>query len=104
MTTLNPSHNPFRPSSGRHAQAVHRPSRSPSSAPSSTSPSASRPYPSAFPDNLPGDTDSDLGSDDPDRGNAKHRARKRVKAVVPPLPDLRFEQVGRGPLSSSERG
>jgi hypothetical protein len=82
MTSLNPSHNPFRHSSGRHAQAVHQPS-----APSSS-----------FPDDLPisdSDSDSEYGVDEHLRGErrARREGRKRVRAAMPPMPDLRFEQV-----------
>ncbi|GFZ46242.1 hypothetical protein JCM24511_04489 [Saitozyma sp. JCM 24511] len=79
MTSLNPSHNPFRHPSGRHAQAVHQPS-----APS-------------FPDDLPisdSDSDSEYGVDEHLRGErrARREGRKRVRAAMPPMPDLRFEQ------------
>ncbi|ORY32225.1 hypothetical protein BCR39DRAFT_41625 [Naematelia encephala] len=76
MTTLNPSHNPFRKPSGRHAQAVHEPA-------------------SDFPDDLPISDDEDLGVDDERRKarrEGKREARKRVRGAMPPLPDLRFEQ------------
>ena len=106
MTTLNPSHNPFRQSSGRHAQAVHRPSPEPSE----TGPSSTRES-KTFPDQLPTSSDDDDDDDDDDEAggdsnrsdlgvdgdygkrNAKRQGRKRVKAVVPALPDLRIEQV-----------
>ncbi|RSH91240.1 hypothetical protein EHS25_009539 [Saitozyma podzolica] len=82
MTSLNPSHNPFRHPSGRHAQAVHQPS-----APSSS-----------FPDDLPipdSDSDSEYGVDEHLRGErrARREGRKRVRAAMPRMPDLRFEQV-----------
>jgi hypothetical protein len=77
MTSLDPSHNPFRDPSGRHAQAVHRSS------------------PSAFPDDLDIDSDSDLGVDDHVRAElqGRRKGRRRVRAAMPPMPDLRFEQV-----------
>lgn len=85
MTTLNPSHNVFRHPAGRHAQAVHEPSPS-------------------FPDQLPSVTkedddlsiDSDLDERDRELLRAKREARRRVQGAMPPMPDLRFEQVGLG--------
>jgi hypothetical protein len=78
MTTLDPSHNPFHSSSGRHAQAVHQ----------STD--------SQLPDTLPTPSDVDAQGHPTASGAIKKgraEGRKRVKAVVPALPDLRFEQV-----------
>ncbi|KAK4687722.1 hypothetical protein P7C73_g2388, partial [Tremellales sp. Uapishka_1] len=68
MTTLNPSHNPFRASKGRHAQAVHRPDQD-------------------FPDDIDL-SDSDLSP----RKRGQLEGRQRIKRAVPPMPDLRFEQ------------
>ena len=90
MTTLNPSHNVFRQSEGRHAQAVYRASE----ASSSTPPEGS-------------DFEDDLSVDDRvERVRAARRGRKegrqRVRRAMPPMPDLRFEQVSSG-VSASER-
>ncbi|WVQ78190.1 hypothetical protein IAT38_000273 [Cryptococcus sp. DSM 104549] len=65
MTSLDPSHNPFR----EKAQAVRRPEA----------------QSSPFPDDVP-----ELSHRDHLR--ARKEGRKRVKAAMPPLPDLRFEQ------------
>jgi hypothetical protein len=70
MTTVNPSHNVFRQSEGRHAQAVHQSSQ--------------------FPDDLPAKDDDSIDGDMP---RVKKEARKRVRQQMPPMPDLRFEQV-----------
>lgn len=84
MTTLNPSHNPFRKPEGRHAQAIHDPS---STAQTDSLSDAS--------------STSDLGDDEKHITvkKAKKEGRKRVRAVMPPMPDMRFEQV-RKPKSS----
>jgi len=74
MTTANPSHNPFRESEGRHAQAIHRSSQT------------------QFPNDLPA-RDDDEESIDGDERKVKREARRRVRQVMPPMPDLRFEQV-----------
>jgi hypothetical protein len=79
MTTANPSHNPFRESEGRHAQAIHRASGT------------------QFPDDLPA-RDDDEESIDGDERKVKREARRRVRQVMPPMPDLRFEQVS--PIST----
>jgi hypothetical protein len=71
MTTLNPSHDPFRKSEGRHAQAVRQSSQ--------------------YPDNLPVEDNESIDGDGPSR--AKREARRRVRQQMPPMPDLRFEQV-----------
>ena len=104
MTTLDPSHNIFRESSGRHAQAVHRADDIP----------LDRPAASAPPDEDEEDEsemgiDDELGVDDrlPSSSAAaaaraadarakrkgKMEARRRVRGAMPPMPDLRFEQV-----------
>ncbi|KAL7422204.1 hypothetical protein Q5752_002850 [Cryptotrichosporon argae] len=69
MTTLNPSHDPFHHTDKRHGQAVYR-----AEAPD---------YP-----------DLDDVDDEPAHARAKARreGRRRVRAAMPPLPDLRFEQ------------
>jgi hypothetical protein len=81
MTSLNPSHNVFRHSEGRHAQAVHQSSQ--------------------FPDDLPAkhgeDDDDSIDGDEPAR--IKKEARRRVRQQMPPMPDLRFEQVSFLPTS-----
>lgn len=68
MSTLDPSHNPFRKPEGRHAQAVYE-----------------------------ADTARVEDESDSDESQGERRARKegrrRVRAAVPPLPDQRFEQV-----------
>lgn len=80
MTTLDPSHNPF----SSKAQAVHRPDREISS---------------QFPDTLPTAHDSESRPRRRHRHGRRSReqereeARERVKASMPPMPDLRFEQV-----------
>ncbi|WWD15809.1 hypothetical protein CI109_100233 [Kwoniella shandongensis] len=76
MTTLDPSHLPFR----HDAQAVHR------AHPSSSSAS---PQSATFPDDLP-----EVTAKDEARGHSRARkeGRKRVKNAMPPMPDLRFEQ------------
>lgn len=71
MTSVNPSHNVFRHSEGRHAQAVHQSTQ--------------------FPDDLPAKDDDSIDGDLP---RVKKEARKRVRQQMPPMPDLRFEQVG----------
>jgi len=71
MTSVNPSHNVFRHSEGRHAQAVHQSTQ--------------------FPDDLPAKDDDSIDGDLP---RVKKEARKRVRQKMPPMPDLRFEQVG----------
>jgi hypothetical protein len=86
MTTLDPSHNVFRHPSGRHAQAVHEPNRFPDILPSITD------------DRDGGESDGSidgehLTSRQKERLRAKREAVKRVRANVPPMPDLRFEQV-----------
>jgi hypothetical protein len=90
MTTLNPSHNIFRASSGRHAQAVyHADDLPPSEKPSSSSSAAGGA--SGFPDLC-----DDLGIDDSvGEKRGRREGRKRVRAAMPPMPDLRFEQVRR---------
>ena len=90
MTTLNPSHNIFRRSSGRHAQAVHRAS------PDRSELDDEKSGHSSFPNDLPlSSNDSDLGPDESLRAERRSRSegRKRVKGAMPPMPDLRFEQV-----------
>jgi hypothetical protein len=84
MTTANPSHNPFRESEGRHAQAIHRSSQT------------------QFPDDLPARSDDEESIDD--ERKVKREARRRVRQVMPPMPDLRFEQVTSISLSSYSRG
>lgn len=81
MASLNPSHNVFRHPHGRHAQAVHDPQ-------SSTS----------HPDDV-SDSGSDIGIDARSHAEKKARkeGRKRVRQAVPPMPDLRFEQVSQAP-------
>lgn len=71
MTTLNPSHDFTRKSEGRHAQAVRTAS--------------------SYPDDLPVGDDESIDEDGPSR--AKKEGRKRVRQQMPPMPDLRFEQV-----------
>ncbi|WWD01529.1 hypothetical protein V866_008474 [Kwoniella sp. B9012] len=70
MTSLNPSHNPFRSS----AQAVHHPS--------------TEKQQSNFPDSLP--TVNEHHHED--HKKARKEGRKRVKQAMPVMPDLRFEQ------------
>ncbi|OCF71986.1 hypothetical protein I204_07250 [Kwoniella mangroviensis CBS 8886] len=70
MTSLNPSHNPFKSS----AQAVHHPS-----------PEKQQ---SNFPDSLP--TVNEHHHED--HKKARKEGRKRVKQAMPVMPDLRFEQ------------
>ncbi|WVR05084.1 hypothetical protein IAU60_002096 [Kwoniella sp. DSM 27419] len=70
MTSLDPSHIPFRSS----AQAVHRPS-------------GEDKVSSGFPDTLPS-----VPKKGDKQGKARRQGRERVKQNVPPLPDLRFEQ------------
>lgn len=77
MTSLNPSHNPFRKSSGRHAQAIHRSSDTDADADAD------------FPEDLPISDTDEIG---PVRKGRKE-GRKRIRKAVPPMPDLRFEQV-----------
>jgi hypothetical protein len=92
MTTFNPSHNPFRKPQGRHAQAVHRPSPEPSDVDSDDE---HEPGSSSFPDDLPSnESDSESGEE---HQRARRQGRGRVKASIPPLPDLRFEQVSLPP-------
>jgi hypothetical protein len=86
MTTLDPSHNPFRTSSGRHAQAIHR-------------------QDSNLSEKRPGENDDidypeldDLHPSSVDAGiqaerKGRREGRRRVRAAAPPMPDLRFEQV-----------
>ena len=87
MTTFNPSHDPFRESKGRHAQAVHRASNDESGSESQSQ--------SQYPDQLPvaQDDDQSIDGDGHRTAKIKREARHRVKAQMPPLPDLRFEQV-----------
>ncbi|KAK8869916.1 hypothetical protein IAR55_000484 [Kwoniella newhampshirensis] len=73
MTTLDPSHIPFRHS----AQAVHHAHPSHSAANHQ------------FPDDLPEVTAQDIAKGHP---RARREGRKRVKTAMPPMPDLRFEQ------------
>jgi hypothetical protein len=75
MTTANPSHNFFRESEGRHAQAIHRASNT------------------QFPDDLPAKHDDEESIDGDESSKVKRDARRRVRQVMPPMPDLRFEQV-----------
>lgn len=83
MTTFNPSHDPFRESKGRHAQAVHRTSDTEADSDSQ------------YPDQLPSaqEDDQSIDGDGHRTAKIKREARHRVKAQMPPLPDLRFEQV-----------
>lgn len=76
MTSLDPSHNIFRKSSGRHAQAVYNAQDAPSTAEDDLS-------------------DDEMGVDDHVRAQrrGKKEGRKRVRQAMPPLPDQRFEQV-----------
>lgn len=91
MTTLNPSHNPFRTPTDKHAQAVHEPSSS-----------SGKHAKASFPDDLPAQSDAE--SDDSDLGvdvsRAEKRGRKagrqRIQRGMVPVPDLRFEQVSFG--------
>ncbi len=98
MTTFNPSHNPFRTSSGRHAQAIHRPS--PETSDDGDLPSKKSGPSIRFPDDLPlsdtnsdSDSDSDLGVDDERVTKGRKEGRRRVKAGMMPIPEMRFEQV-----------
>jgi len=75
MTSANPSHNPFRESEGRHAQAIHRASNT------------------QFPDDLPARDDDGDSIDGDEPSKVKREARRRVRQQMPPMPDLRFEQV-----------
>lgn len=85
MTTLNPSHNPFRASEGRHAQAVYQASSQPEG------PSAGTASTSRFPDNFVDELES-VDDDVPAR-RGRREGRQRVRRAMPPMPDLRFEQV-----------
>lgn len=78
MTTANPSHNFLRHSEGRHAQAVRRASDS------------------QFPDDLPARHDDEESIDGDESSKIKKEARRRVRQQMPPMPDLRFEQVSFG--------
>lgn len=82
MTTLNPTHNPLREPKGRHAQAIHEASQ--------------------FPDDLPAEDDQSIDQDGHHTSKVKREARRRVRAQMPPMPDLRFEQVH--PLSRDLAG
>lgn len=73
MTTLDPTHNPLRTPSGRHAQAIRRPSE--------------------FPDDLPVEDDQSIDGEGHHTSRIKREARHRVRSQMPPMPDLRFEQV-----------
>lgn len=75
MTTLNPSHNIFREPEGRHAQAVRQADAASGSG-----------------SDVDG-VDGDLDSRPQGVKRAKRHGRKRVKAAMPPIPDMRFEQV-----------
>jgi hypothetical protein len=75
MTTLNPSHNVFREPEGRHAQAVRQADAASGSG-----------------SDVDG-VDGDLDSRPQGVKRAKRHGRKRVKAAMPPIPDMRFEQV-----------
>lgn len=79
MTTLDPTHNPLRDPKGRHAQAIHKASE--------------------FPDDLPEDDTLSIDEEGHHTARVKREARHRVRAQMPPIPDLRFEQV-RVPPSS----
>ncbi|WWC85375.1 uncharacterized protein L201_000238 [Kwoniella dendrophila CBS 6074] len=74
MTSLNPSHNPFKSS----AQAVHHAT------------SDEKNEKGKFPDSLP--TVHERGLHDGDHKKARKEGRKRVKQAMPVMPDLRFEQ------------
>ena len=79
MTSLNPSHDPLRESKGRHAQAVRRASD--------------------FPDDLPEEDDQSIDGEGHRTARIKKEARHRVRAQMPPMPDLRFEQVSHDLIS-----
>jgi len=84
MTSLNPSHNPFRKSEGRHAQAVRHPSQEDIN---------EEPKSSLFPDTLPLSPSASDDESEVAEKKARWEGRKRVRGAMPAVPDLRFEQV-----------
>lgn len=94
MTSLDPSHNPFRTPSGRHAQAVH--TSAPGPAASSSKQQQSGGGAGKFPDSLPSDDDVDDHAERPAwMRRAQDEGRSRVQRGMVPVPDLRFEQVSK---------